>query len=645
MRSEDDLSPHLGRIRDLGRSGARRFVDQIKRAGGRLGTPRRKPGYTGRYLGTGSAKARQLIFRKQRFADFRSRRVVVKVHIARASRAGGIGAFRAHLNYLQRDGVDRDGAGGELYSKESSSPDVSTFLENSNADRHQFRIIISPEDGEKIGDLKSYTRAFMNRVQSDLGQGVDWVAVDHFNTGQPHTHVIIRGKDNRGKDLVISPEYLTSGLRVRAGELATEILGPRRDVEIARAKYSEVHKDRYTQIDRRIERMLSGSDTIQLPSGDRNEADRFQRTLIRRRMTHLSALGLANEEGSNRWVMTPDWSDTLRALGRRGDVIRSLANKFARYDGVERIQLFDLRTSTKDALIGTVLANIPHDELAGTRSLVLEDRNAKRWIVEIGRGDFSMPPPEEALVEIRAGEARVGAADRTIDALALETGGKYSDALHKAHDAASSSEYRRAHVRRLEALRRQGVVQRSEEGVWTIPKDYLARVQKYEQSRSGAHRVIVHSWISLDDQVNHKGPTWLDTADHSQLSATQKEALAARHDWLREHGLLASEETRLGNSAMRKLSSMEIAAVEARLSNLSGREAKRLQPGDKLHGQYEGVINLGTRRMARIGNAEEFVLVPWRQSIERARGRDLIARRTASGVSWTIGRGRNLDVT
>ncbi len=34
-----------------------------------------------------------------------------------------------------------------------------------------------------------------------------------FNTGHPHSHVVIRGKDDSGKDLIIAQGYVTDGIR------------------------------------------------------------------------------------------------------------------------------------------------------------------------------------------------------------------------------------------------------------------------------------------------------------------------------------------------------------------------------------------------------------------------------------------------
>ena len=63
---------------------------------------------------------------------------------------------------------------------------------------HMFNIIISPEDGEKL-DLKDFTRDFINTVEKDLSTKLDWVAGNHYDTNDPHVHVLIKGVDESGK--------------------------------------------------------------------------------------------------------------------------------------------------------------------------------------------------------------------------------------------------------------------------------------------------------------------------------------------------------------------------------------------------------------------------------------------------------------
>src|SRR3546814_3339105 len=103
-------------------------------------------------------------------------------------------AARAHLRYIQRDGVTRGGAPGELYSAERDTADGKAFLQRCDGDRHQFRFIVSAEDGSEYPDLKPYIRRLMTQMEADLGTRLDWVAVDHFNTAHPHTHIMLRGR-------------------------------------------------------------------------------------------------------------------------------------------------------------------------------------------------------------------------------------------------------------------------------------------------------------------------------------------------------------------------------------------------------------------------------------------------------------------
>src|SRR3546814_3389658 len=95
-------------------------------------------------------------------------------------------AARTHLRYIQRDGVTREGLPGELYDADSDRADGKAFLERSDGDRHQFRFIVSAEDAVEYEDLKGFTRRLMKQMEEDLDTRLDWVAVDHYNTGHPH---------------------------------------------------------------------------------------------------------------------------------------------------------------------------------------------------------------------------------------------------------------------------------------------------------------------------------------------------------------------------------------------------------------------------------------------------------------------------
>lgn len=121
-------------------------------------------------------------------------------------------------------------------------------------DRHQFRFIVAPEDSAELSDLKPFIRDLMRQMESDLGTRLDWVAADHFNTGHPHSHIVLRGRDDEGQDLVIARDYISHGLRARAADLITRELGPETELEVARKLQQEVTAERFTRLDRAIVR-------------------------------------------------------------------------------------------------------------------------------------------------------------------------------------------------------------------------------------------------------------------------------------------------------------------------------------------------------------------------------------------------------
>jgi hypothetical protein len=113
------------------------------------------------------------------------RRVIVKTRVVRLKGAD-LSAAWAHLRYVQRDGVTREGQPGELYDAASDEADGKAFLERSGGDRHQFRFIVSPEDGAELGDLKPRPRpdaadGARSRNQARL-RGSTGSPADHLNT-------------------------------------------------------------------------------------------------------------------------------------------------------------------------------------------------------------------------------------------------------------------------------------------------------------------------------------------------------------------------------------------------------------------------------------------------------------------------------
>ena len=344
-----EFRPRPGRVRDRGARSSRRsrsFVGQvlaaaIKANGGavkpaqmraqRLRTGERMRPRKGQCcrIGRGQGAADRLKFMAgERGRGERMRRVVIKARIVRLKL--GSRAADAHVRYLQRDGTTRDGERGQLYAAETDEADGKTFIERGREDRHQFRFIVAPEDGDKLSDLRAFTRDVMRQMEKDLGTGLDWVAVDHFNTGHPHSHVLVRGRDDLGKDLIIAQDYITDGMRLRAQHLATLELGPE-TLELRAKLQAEVAAERFTRIDRAMLREARDRMLDLRAEAGQVRAD-FDRTLRIGRLQNLERYGLAREGEPGVWTLSENLEPTMRGLGERGDIVKAMSRALASAD-------------------------------------------------------------------------------------------------------------------------------------------------------------------------------------------------------------------------------------------------------------------------------------------------------------------------
>ena len=179
---QDDFKPKLGRMRDAGGARLLKHTTRVFRQAGKAGVRalRQKghvsPSALKRGMGTGVRAAAGLIAPG-------SRRVIVKARYTRIV-GGDLGAARAHLRYILRDGVTREGMPGHLYDASHDEVDGTDFLARSGHDPHQFRFIVSPEDSARLADLKPFIRDLLSQMERDLETKLDWVAVDHFNSAQ-----------------------------------------------------------------------------------------------------------------------------------------------------------------------------------------------------------------------------------------------------------------------------------------------------------------------------------------------------------------------------------------------------------------------------------------------------------------------------
>jgi type IV secretory pathway VirD2 relaxase len=334
----------------------------------------------------------------------RGRRVVVKAQIVR--HGPRMTPVATHLSYLRREGVTKDGEPARMFDADGEDADVGAFAKRAADDRHHFRFIVSPEDAADLTDLHAYTRDLVREMERDLGTRLDWVAVDHWNTDNPHVHLIVRGKAQEGRDLVIHREYITRGLRGRAQELATIELGPRAEHEIRAKLAAEVTDERWTQLDRTLQRVAAtDADGIidMRPNPSWSEDDRQIRGLLIGRLQRLEAMGLARSAGPAQWMLTAEAEPTLREIGIRGDIIRTMNRSLGRNAGDATIHG---PAGPEQPVVGRVAAKGLDDELAGKAYAIVEAIDGRTHYVRLGAAIDPSDIPDRGIV--RATTSRDG---------------------------------------------------------------------------------------------------------------------------------------------------------------------------------------------------------------------------------------------
>lgn len=580
-----------------------------------------------------------------------SRRVTIKTLLVNHQRASPQ-SLAKHLRYIERDGAGRDGEPGLAYGAQADDADLEALKERCADDRHHFRFIVSPEDGAELDDLRTYTRHLVNRMEADLGTRLDWVAVDHWNTDNPHTHLIVRGRDDTGKDLIIAGDYIAHGFRHRAAELATEWLGPRTELEIQQTLQREVEQERWTSLDCTLQREAGEDGRVQIERFNEPKLQR-QRLLLIGRLQRLQRMGLADETQPGTWAVHADAEKTLRALGERGDIIRTMQRAMS---GQPReLAVFEPGDDGR-TVIGRVAAKGLADELHDRGYLVIDGVDGKAHYVALNTRDELANYPTGAVVEVR-GSAVVRAADRNIAALASD--GLYRTDHHlaieqgRAEPGRDPQEVVAAHVRRLEALRRAGIVERVADGLWRVPDDLAERGRQYDSQRLGGVAVELKSHLPIERQARVIGATWLDQQligggkglGDSGFGGDAKQAMQQRADFLEEQGLAErrGQHVILARNLLGTLRNRELAQVAKDIAAETGLEHRPTTDGQRVAGIYRRSVMLASGRYAVLDDGIGFNLVPWKPVIERRLGQQLAATVQGDTAVWHFTRQRGLS--
>jgi len=704
-RDEDDFRIRPGKVRDRGgaKTHARRIggmrrrpvsflgeVHQaIRRAGGNPDRLGRTGTGSGRFNARGRGAATALMLkdlsawsRDGSGVRTRARRVAVKARVVKLNPQRGAARGRqfvsakavdAHLRYLERDGVTRDGEKGQVYSGERDAKDGRAFLDRGREDRHQFRFIVSAEDGVELADPRETTRDLMKQMEADLGTKLDWISVDHHNTGHPHTHIMVRGITDDGKTLNIAGDYIAHGVRERASEIVTRELGRQTELEVTKQLEREVEADRFTRLDRMLIAEQQGKEFSDLrPDQDMRDSFRQNRALLIQRARKLERMGLATEVETGQWIVSSKAEPALRELGERGDIIKTMHRALEREGmAVDRhpARYVLHREDATERIVGRVLdKGLGGDEMGERVRLVIDGVDGRVHHIEM---DAARAEEVGRGMIVAAGSAPPGprAADRNIGDVAGQEG-IYRPSLHLERARAAIDRlggdpeaFVRSHVRRLEALRRAGHAERIDADHWRIPADLPERGQAYDLARDRANiRIGVLSPTGLDQQIGHDGATWLDR----ELVSRQRVALAgegfgrevkAALDERKRVLVDAGHVTDLGNGHVRapknliqRLEAADIERTGKALAAERGLPWRPAAPGNSISGQLVGSTQLSSGRFAMLETLSGdgglgFSLVPWQPVLDNRIGQHISGiMRNDGGIEWSLGRKRGLGL-
>jgi type IV secretory pathway VirD2 relaxase len=580
---DDDVRVRPGRI-NHGNRGAKRpqtFVGEVMRAA-------KRAGHVGDSFRSSQGRSRSRFGRGRRAAvsiqlRSNSRRVVTKARVVRQFGTRFRSApLSRHITYLKRDGVTRDGTDARMFDANSEVADERAFAERCKDDRHHFRFIVSPEDAAELENLRAFTRELLGDVERDLGTKLDWVAVDHWNTDNPHVHVLIRGRTDDGQDLVISRAYISRGFRDRAAERITMELGPRSEQEIQSALEKEVEAERWTSLDRALRNIADeGAGIADLRPGA-PDLDPELRRLMLGRADKLERLGLAERVAPACWTLKPNLELTLRDLGLRGDIIKTMHQVMTRAGREPDVAGFALHgDDPSDSVLGRLVERGLHDELNGSAYAIVEGIDGRTHHLQFADLEFAGDAAPGAIVEARAYE---------------DTQGRKRLSLATRSDLTLQQQI-------------------SAPGATWLDRQLLAR----EPAMTGSGGFGIEVRDAMDRRAEY----------------------LAGEGFARRRG----QRVLFARNLLDTLRRRELGAAAGKIAAETGLVYRPSAEGEHVAGIYRQRVILSSGRFAMIDDGLGFQLVPWRPALEQQLGRQVSGVMLPSGgVDWSFGRKRGLGL-
>jgi type IV secretory pathway VirD2 relaxase len=587
-------------------------------------------------------------------------RVVIKAHVSRHKPGKARGSLARHVSYLGRESASADGKHGVFYDAAREGVDAKQEAVQWAQDRHHFRLIVSPERGGDIPDMTSYIREVMRRVERDLDTKLQWIAVNHHNTDNPHAHVLLRGKQADGADLVIPRQYISYGIRDRASDVATELLGERSAQEVQAAKSKEVEAERFTSLDRMIERHLENGKIDVSPSRHIGYgAD--DRRLVVGRLQFLEQMDLAHKGRGTVWQVEGDFKQALRELGDRNDIIKQLYSHLGSEAG--RVERMIAGGEPSPPVAGIVIAKASTDELGEDRFVVIRDGMGRAHYGQVRESDAYRDLDVGSIAELGAGTQRRRVVTKQIAAVAKANDGVYSSELHEAYLRASqpdstdreiASNVRSATSRLSFVAGFEGAgVRATEGGSYAVEADAFTQFSQRTSQRTDVKVIAGHS---LAEQVEAHAVTWLDRQAFGQRpdertadNPTIQEAVQQRREWLVQNGYAQrsgdEKNVDLLPGALENLAAEERSDVAERLAAKYGLPVNQLPRGGTVSGGYHGTEHLHAGKLAVVVTEESVFVSPIRNDPDVGAGSEVTLQRTSSqDATVEVAAGQTVDL-
>ena len=304
-----------------------------------------------------------------------TQRSVVKVSYARNARSA---SWAAHGRYLAREGAQREDAKGLGFDSTRDDINLSQLLAGwqKAGDPRMFRIIVSPENGA-VMDLKEHARELVAQMERDLGTRLEWAAIDHHDTDNPHVHILIRGITETGNALSIDRNYIKSGIRDRSQEIASRELGLRVERDILESRARVVTRDQFTEIDRALIGRADARNVVTFNDGQqRNDAARERQAQNVARLGFLESMGLARQLNQLSWQISPDLEQTLRQHQLSIDIIKTRARHLDQiHDRQAPLHVTELKPG--EQVTGRVIGTGLENETTDRRYLMIEGNDGR----------------------------------------------------------------------------------------------------------------------------------------------------------------------------------------------------------------------------------------------------------------------------